>query len=163
LAYTDNSTIRKQRRIGAGLMAVVSIFFAVASTGMIFPNSGAPAKTIIQFEIGTDFSDGQNARIFGLADQALDEPTTIVYITGHTGADGDPEANARLSNARAEAVKAALVDAGVPQDRIQTRGAGGSVPVEAQENESPAAVKARTKRAEIRLVERSMTSIESSQ
>ena len=43
-------------------------------------------------------------------------------IAGHTDNVGDPEENKKTSLARANAVKDALVDAGVPADRITTAG-----------------------------------------
>ena len=51
-------------------------------------------------------------------------PTWRLKITGHTDATGDVGANERLSQLRAEAVKAALVTRGIDANRLETEGAG---------------------------------------
>lgn len=51
-----------------------------------------------------------------------------VEIRGHTDNTGDPAGNLRLSEARADAVKTALVSAGVPAERLITRGYGDTQP-----------------------------------
>ena len=52
-----------------------------------------------------------------------------VTVTGHTDRLGRHDYNLRLSASRAEAVKAALVKAGIPADRIAARGVDGADPV----------------------------------
>lgn len=52
------------------------------------------------------------------ADAAEANAGSRVEVVGHTDTVGDPAANARLSGQRAEAVKAALVERGVPTGRI---------------------------------------------
>ncbi len=47
-----------------------------------------------------------------------------IRIAGHTDRVGNPEANRRLSEARADAVAKVLVDAGVPRDRIEIASMG---------------------------------------
>jgi outer membrane protein OmpA-like peptidoglycan-associated protein len=42
-----------------------------------------------------------------------------IRIAGHTDRVGNPEANRRLSEARAEAVAKVLIDAGLPRERIE--------------------------------------------
>ncbi len=56
-------------------------------------------------------------------------PGAEVVIEGHTDATGVPADNQRLSLARADAVKHALVARGVAADRIKTQGAGQERPV----------------------------------
>ncbi|NND74764.1 MAG: OmpA family protein [Ilumatobacter sp.] len=53
----------------------------------------------------------------------------IVEIQGHTDTDGTPVNNQLLSQSRAEAVLAALVDRGVPRDALRAAGFGGSQPI----------------------------------
>ena len=53
----------------------------------------------------------------------------VVIAVGHTDSMGTDEYNQRLSLARAEAVKAYLVNQGVPADRVRTDGKGESEPV----------------------------------
>ncbi len=53
---------------------------------------------------------------------------TIVHIVGHTDSTGSASYNQRLSERRAEAVKAYLVEHGVAPDRIRTEGRGESEP-----------------------------------
>lgn len=57
------------------------------------------------------------------------EPEAMVTILGHTDADGDPDLNIRLSNERAEAVKAQLVEQGIAEDRMRTMGMGAALPI----------------------------------
>ena len=50
-------------------------------------------------------------------------------ITGHTDSIGDNGYNMKLSQARANSVKATLVKLGVSADRLSTAGAGPSQPI----------------------------------
>lgn len=58
----------------------------------------------------------------------LREVEGLVRVRGHTDDRGDPAANRRLSARRAEAVKQALVRAGVPAARIRVEGVGSGEP-----------------------------------
>ncbi|WP_421693517.1 OmpA family protein [Aestuariivirga sp.] len=56
-------------------------------------------------------------------------PLWTLRITGYTDSIGDPAYNKKLSQARADSLKAALVKRGVNPARLQTAGAGASNPV----------------------------------
>jgi OOP family OmpA-OmpF porin len=53
----------------------------------------------------------------------------LVLVTGHTDRIGSRDYNLGLSQRRADAVKAYLVNAGIPADRITTRGVNSDEPV----------------------------------
>ena len=60
----------------------------------------------------------------------LQDGNIKLNIVGHTDADGNSEANLKLSKERAAAVKEALVNLyNIPADRLQTDGKGAGVPV----------------------------------
>jgi outer membrane protein OmpA-like peptidoglycan-associated protein len=56
-----------------------------------------------------------------------------VVVNGHTDNTGDPQHNIRISNARAESVKARLVEMGIPETRIITIGYGHNRPIASNE------------------------------
>ncbi len=59
-----------------------------------------------------------------------DNPSLNIKVVGHTSNDGDVNANVKLSDQRAAAVKAMLVkDFGIEEPRLQTEGKGPSQPV----------------------------------
>ncbi len=57
------------------------------------------------------------------------DPSTLIAVKGHADRRGDEAYNQRLSERRAEAVKNALVQAGVNPTRISTTGYGESRPI----------------------------------
>lgn len=72
--------------------------------------------------------DGQVA-IDRIASLLKDKTTANVIIEGHTDSTGSPQLNQRLSEQRADSVRAGLVSRGVPLARLQTKGLGLSQPV----------------------------------
>jgi len=78
-------------------------------------------------------------------------PSVRVEISGHTSSEGDAEFNQKLSEERAAAVKAWLVDHGIESDRIETRGAGPSEPIA---DNKTAAGRAKNRRIEFKLLKK---------
>ena len=60
----------------------------------------------------------------------MDNPTIRLHIEGHTDSDGNPELNRKLSQDRADAIRAYLIDFGkVDAARVQATGYGSSKPI----------------------------------
>ncbi len=58
-----------------------------------------------------------------------ENPSLSIEIVGHTDLHGDADYNLRLSERRAQAVRADLIRRGISAERLQTRGAGMSEPL----------------------------------
>lgn len=73
-------------------------------------------------------------------------PDSTIFVTGHTDSTGTMAHNQRLSERRADAVAAVLIESGVPARRIVARGQGQTQPVASNET---AAGRAQNRRVEI--------------
>lgn len=62
----------------------------------------------------------------------------VIEVSGHTDRSGPEEANIALSTERAEAVKQAMVERGIPANVLQVAGEGSARPVEGLEPTDPA-------------------------
>jgi OmpA-OmpF porin, OOP family len=81
-------------------------------------------------EASAAIDPGSNAVLDEVATTLSPCVGSIIAITGHTDAMGDEAANIRLSHDRARAIRAALIDRGIPADGLRARGEGSRKPVE---------------------------------
>ncbi len=91
------------------------------------PDEGAPTPPISEIHFETNSSKlttGGQARTMAAAQAILDMDLEKVKVFGHTDTTGSAEYNARLSKARAESVRDALIEAGVAPETIEVAGLG---------------------------------------
>ncbi|HKT85367.1 MAG TPA: OmpA family protein [Novosphingobium sp.] len=81
----------------------------------------------IRFSQASARVDPASARLLDeVADALRPCVGSIIAVTGHTDANGNPKANVALSRARAEAVRWELVARGIPADGLRATGIGSS-------------------------------------
>ncbi len=97
----------------------------------------APQSMDFRFTRGVELAPGEEARLRGhLADLASD-PDRLIRIVGHTGVQGDADANLELSRSRAALAEAIARDVGVPASRlISIAGVGGGAPLAKEQGAS---------------------------
>ena len=84
----------------------------------------------VLFDTGeAELRSGGERTVARLADFMDEYPERRVRIEGHTDSVGPAEFNQRLSERRAQAVRNALIDEGISDSRIETRGYGEDHPV----------------------------------
>lgn len=103
----------------------------------------------------TDLSDEGRAELDALAAGLSARPFERVHVIGHSDRIGNAKANIDLSTRRAAAVRAYLVDKGVPADRITAVGRGSVEPVvecDDKDRQALIACLAPNRRVEIKIV-----------
>lgn len=78
-----------------------------------------------------------------LAQVLRDHPAIVLEVGGHTDSRGDDDANLALSQARAEAVRDALLQRGIPASRLTARGYGETRPIESNRTSQGRAINRR--------------------
>lgn len=103
----------------------------------------------ILFEFGkAELKSGADRTMGKLADFINQNPKVNVVIEGFTDSVGSDEFNQKLSEKRANAVKTALSDGGVPDERMSTKGMGEQFPVASNDSD---AGRSKNRRVEILL------------
>jgi OOP family OmpA-OmpF porin len=101
------------------------------------------------FDVGkADLKPAGKSELDAMVSKIKDNNTQIeqITVTGHTDSAGASDYNRKLSERRAEAVKAYLVSRGLSGDRIVTKGAGDAQPVASNKT---AAGRAQNRRVDI--------------
>jgi outer membrane protein OmpA-like peptidoglycan-associated protein len=78
---------------------------------------------------GSDLKEGAEVSMDRLAAFLKDNPERRLLVEGHTDARGSEEFNRELSGRRADAVTEALVQRGIPSERLRSAGLGEGFPV----------------------------------
>lgn len=85
----------------------------------------------VQFKQGkSDLPEDAKFPLYDLSRLMENNPNLNLKIEGHTSAEGDPDFNQKLSEARAKAVVDFLIERGVDKYRLQYEGKGSAEPID---------------------------------
>lgn len=113
-----------------------------------------PAKTYVlknvHFETGkATLTPSSYPALNQLVEALKAKPTLAIEIAGHTDNVGSYENNLKLSQARAESVRAYLLSKGIAPDRVQAKGYADTQPVASNDSEQG---RAKNRRTEVRII-----------
>lgn len=125
----------------------------VVAPVVVAPRKPSITEKAVRLE-GANFATG-SSKLLKAADSKLNEvvdaareyPDVQLEVTGYTDNVGNAQKNLKLSQERANAVKAYLVRNGVASGRINTKGAGADSPIA---DNSTAEGRAKNRRVEVR-------------
>lgn len=124
-----------------------------ANAGCPAVDAGTSASSALQpvlFETGKATVRSRFNAVLKNAVRMMNEnPTWSLEIAGHTDNTGGRELNEKLSQHRADNVKAALVKRGIAENRIITKGTGDSQPVG---DNATSAGRTKNRRAELKII-----------
>lgn len=104
----------------------------------------------VYFETGkADISPKSFKELNELADYMTLKKTLGIEISGHTDNVGKPESNLKLSQDRANSVRAYLIKKGIAENRILAKGYGDTQPIDSNDTE---AGKQKNRRTEVRVI-----------
>jgi outer membrane protein OmpA-like peptidoglycan-associated protein len=118
-----------------------SLAAAMASLEQVAKVKEESRGTVITLDGAVLFASGKT-ELLPIARQKLDQvakalndsaPDQQISVEGHTDAQGDDASNQRLSQGRADSVRAYLVQQGVKSDRITSVGKGETTPIAGNE------------------------------
>jgi len=98
----------------------------------------------------TSLLEGARSSLEEVVDLLQTEPDKKIRVEGHSDSMGDAAANLLLSEQRAQAVRAALVELGVAEERVAAVGMGQDFPIASNEDE---AGRARNRRVDVILLD----------
>ena len=137
--YNDYSLVVVERQAMAQEVSVTELVDKLNKEGFITLHINFDTnKAVIKPESNATLND---------AAAALKAASTLsIVVAGHTDNVGTPEANMKLSDERAKAVMAALVQRGIPADRLTAEGFGQTQPIADNRTEEG---RARNRRVEL--------------
>lgn len=154
-AVLDSAQIDQRARVAAAREKEAGLARQEAElvAGAKLPISRKEEQGEIFTLAGEAFGSGQAqltasaaARVRALAVYLKAMNAGSVQVVGHTDSQGEADANQALSQRRAEAVKAGLIEAGVAGGRVSAHGQGEALPIA---DNTTAAGRARNRRVEI--------------
>lgn len=127
LTRAEQMPLPRRIFVGAGLAGLaVAGLVALGVAG----SAVAPQSETFRFTRGTEWAPGEEARLRGHLAALAANPDRLIRIVGHTGVQGDAEANQELSQSRALLALEIALETGLPEDRIlSTTGVGGGAPL----------------------------------
>lgn len=106
------------------------------SPNSITENNAEPIERRIQFAYNSaDLLPESNPALDTIAARMKRNPRLEIKIEGHASAEGTPERNQLLSEQRAQAVRQALIERGIAEQRLTSQGYGSTMPIDSNESE----------------------------
>lgn len=117
---------------GKAFLSDLKLAYGLPDTRNKLITEGKFSTNGILFDVNSDQIKPVSAGVLKEIATVLNEnPDVKVKIIGHTDADGNADANLKLSKRRADAVKQTLTESyGISGDRLQTDGKGATAPVD---------------------------------
>lgn len=128
---TDMSDLYKGFLTVSGGYKIAPDNLRIVRTSMIDTiNMAGRVALYINFDTGKDVIRSESRQIIDqIAEMLKSDPALNIIVEGHTDSTGDPAGNQRLSEMRADAVVAALVERGIDAARLSSKGFGRTKPV----------------------------------
>jgi OOP family OmpA-OmpF porin len=144
-------------KLSTGVAAVTgSLMIALAGIAVSADDGVTPAvqkvsvKGIAHFDFNKDgLNTDDGAKLMTEVRSMKNVTWQTIMVTGHTDAIGSQDFNLKLSDRRAQAVQAYLLEKGVKPEKIRTEGKGKLLPIASNKT---AAGRAQNRRAEIEFV-----------
>ena len=136
VSASNHASVRRTVRIDGG--SELDLLVSLSASRASISDNRILIEDKVYFETGSaDLLQQSNSLLDEVALLILDNPhLSLIEVQGHTDSVGQEEDNLALSSARAEAVTAYLISAGVAASRLRAEGKGETEPLTSEESDT---------------------------